>query len=403
MANLYQMKNQRIICKSEYKYFRTIKSFRQPMKKTVKRIMITTLIIIAVLTAATTIFLQFPQFGKLPSGARLEKIKNSPHYHEGAFQNLNETPTLTKGVSYYSVLKEFIFGDKPRVAPIDVIPSIKTNLFKLDPKQDVMIWFGHSSYFIQIDGKKILVDPVFSGAASPVSFLVKAFKGTDAYQVDDLPEIDYLCISHDHYDHIDYETLLKLKPKVKKVICGLGNGEHFEYWGYDKNIIFEKDWFEEIKLDSGFTVYTVPARHFSGRGLQRNQTLWTSFAFLAPTMKIYIGGDSGYDTHYSEARNKFGNFDLVILENGQYDKNWKYIHHMPEEVIQAAKDLGAKQLFPVHSSKFVLANHPWDEPLIRITELGKNTDLHMITPIIGEQINLKDLNQKFSHWWEGLR
>jgi L-ascorbate metabolism protein UlaG (beta-lactamase superfamily) len=370
--------------------------------KLIKKIMLTTLVIILVLFVAVYAFIQQPEFGRAPSGARLELIKKSPHYRDGSFQNLSLTPDLTEGVSYFSVMKDFIFSEKLRNKPTDTIPSVKTDLKHLDPQQDVIIWFGHSSYFMQIDGKKFLVDPVLSGAASPVAFTTRSFIGTDVYTPDDFPEIDYLLISHDHWDHLDYKTILALKPKVGKVITGLGTGEHFEYWGFDKNMVIEKDWNEQIELGEGFTIYTAPARHFSGRTFARNRAIWTSFVLIAPHYKLYIGGDSGYDTHFAEIGKKFGTFDLAILENGQYDKSWKYIHMLPDEVLKAAKDLNAKRLFPVHSSKFALGNHSWDEPLRKITELNQSLGIPLITPVIGQPVLLKDSTQTFKKWWEGL-
>jgi L-ascorbate metabolism protein UlaG (beta-lactamase superfamily) len=328
--------------------------------------MIITLFIIIVFSIFVFAFIQQPKFGKTPSGKRLERVKNSSNYKDGAFQNLHPTPIMVEGVSYFNTFKKFLFSDNDRVKPKNSIPSMKTDLLNLDHDKNILVWFGHSSYFIQIDGKNILVDPVLSGSASPVSFTTKAFKGTDRYTTDDIPEIDYLFITHDHWDHLDYETIMKLKPKIKIVICGLGVGEHFEYWGFKTNTIIEKDWNEKIDLNSGFTAYTKPARHFSGRSFKRNTSLWTAFVFQTPSYKIYIGGDGGYDTHFAEIGKTFGEFDLAILENGQYNNNWKYIHSFPEEVLQAAKDLRAKRLFPVHHSKFTLSLHPWDEPLIRI-------------------------------------
>lgn len=342
------------------------------------------------------------KFGKHPAGERLKQIKQSSNYKNGAFQNQSVTPDLTDGATYYSVTKEFLFGKNKRVKPIHAVPSTKTDLLNLNINENVLVWFGHSSYFIQLDGKRILVDPVLSGAASPFSFSVKAFKGTDRYTTDDIPEIDYLFISHDHYDHLDYKTIVKLKPKIKKVICGLGTGEHFEHWNYDANKIIERDWHEKISLNAGFIAHTVPSRHFSGRGLKRNQTLWTSYVLQTPTMQIFIGGDSGYDKHFAEIGKTFGSFDLAILENGQYDKSWKHIHLMPHEILLAAKDLNAKRILPVHSSKFALGNHAWDEPLKLITENNKSENLNIITPMIGEQVNLNDTMQQFSQWWSDL-
>lgn len=343
------------------------------------------------------------RFGKMPQGERLTKIKQSPNFRDGAFQNQSVTPQLTDGATYGKVMKEFLIGRPQRATPTDEIPSMKTDLLNLGRDENILVWFGHSSYFMQIDGKRILVDPVLSGSASPFSFMTKAFKGTDRYTTEDLPAIDYLFLSHDHYDHLDYKTIVKLTPKVNKVICGLGTGEHLEYWGYNHDKIIEKDWNETFVLDPGFFVHTVPARHFSGRWFKRNQALWTSFVLQTPGLRIFIGGDSGYDKHFAEIGNTFGGFDLAIMENGQYNKNWKHIHLMPNEILQAAKDLKAKRIFPVHSSKFLLGNHTWDAPLELITENNKTENLNIITPMIGEKVDLNNPDQLFSHWWKEVK
>lgn len=355
-----------------------------------------------IISSIAVLTLKQAKFGKMPSGERLARILKSPNFNNGSFQNQSITPVMAEDASYLSVGKDFLFGKKQRVTPVDVIPSTKTDLLELDKSKDILVWFGHSSYFMQIDGKRILVDPVFSGNASPFSFAVKAFKGTDRYTTDDIPDIDYLFISHDHWDHLDYETILRLRPRIRKVICAIGVGEDFEYWGFDKNSIFEIDWNDECNLDSGFVVNATSARHFSGRGFKRNQTLWTSFVLRTPTMNIFIGGDGGYDKHFAEIGKTFGPFDLAILENGQYDKNWKYIHLLPDDLVKAFKDLNARRLFTVHSSKFALGNHPWNEPLVKITAKSKVHNIALITPMIGEQVNLKDNNQEFAEWWQGI-
>jgi L-ascorbate metabolism protein UlaG (beta-lactamase superfamily) len=342
------------------------------------------------------------KFGKLPSGARLERLRRSPNYRNGSFQNRSHTPVLTDGVGFLDVGREFFFGKKVRVTPTGEIPSVRTNLFRLDRNRDVLVWFGHSSYFIQVDGKRILVDPGLSGNASPFSGSIKAFKGSNPFSADDIPEIDYLMITHDHWDHLDYETIIRLKPKIRKVICSLGVGENFEYWGYEKNIITELDWNEQVIPESGFVINALPARHFSGRTFRRNQTLWVSYALRTPSMNIYIGGDGGYDTHFSEIGKALGPFDLAILENGQYNKNWRYIHQLPDDVLKSFKDLNAVKLLPVHSSKFALATHPWDEPLATIARNCQESGVSLLTPMIGEVVNLKDNNQKFSRWWENV-
>lgn len=359
------------------------------------------LIILIILSAV--VFMQQIKFGKLPAKERLERIKKSSNYKNGSFNSQSPTPIMSEDVSYFTFIKESFFERNKRVSPVDEIPSVKTDLLNLDKNSDVLVWFGHSSYFMQIDGKKILVDPVLSGYASPFSFSVKAFKGTNNYTTNDIPEIDYLFISHDHWDHLDYETILKLKSKIKKVISGLGTGAHFEHWGYQKNTIIEMDWNEQIVLDTGFVVNAVPARHFSGRGLKRNQSLWTAFILQTPTIKIFIGGDGGYDKHFSEIGKTFGPIDLAIIENGQYNKNWKHVHLMPDEIVKTVNDLNAKRLFIVHSSKFALGNHSWDEPLIRASANSKQANIHLLTPMIGEVVYLKDSTQQFTEWWKNVR
>lgn len=366
-----------------------------------KKIMLIVLSIIAVLVLGVTLFMQTPRFGKHPKGDRLLQLEKSPNYKNGQFQNLSPTPMITEGASYWSMTLEFFTGKVKE--PQSLLPSTKTNLKALSPTEDVLVWMGHSSYFMQIGGKKVLVDPVFCGYASPVSFTTKAYAGSDVYTSDDIPDIDYLIITHDHWDHLDYKTIKALKPKIKQVICGLGNGAHFEHWRYESSQILERDWYESIQLDDGFQIHVTPARHFSGRGFKRNQALWASFVFVTPTTNIYIGGDSGYDKHFLEIGEKYGPFDLAILENGQYDKNWKYIHLMPGEHIKAANDLKVKTIFPVHSGKFTLGNHDWDEPLTKIVEYQGQDDLRILTPMIGEQVNLNDTNQQFTHWWRDVK
>jgi len=379
-----------------------VNNYKKFKMKILKKIMIISITIIGLIAAGVWFFMQHPKFGTLPDKNRIEAFQNSPNFKEGSFQNLHPTQMMTTDEPFVKQLYEFLFKKKPRLKPEDIIPSVKTNLSTLSADENSLVWFGHSSYFLLLDGKKILVDPVLSGAASPVSFLVKAFDGTDIYTATDIPEIDYLLITHDHWDHLDYETILELKPKIKQVFCGLGVGAHLEHWGYNPNIITEMDWGESKDAGNGFLIHSTPARHFSGRGLTRNKALWLSFVLQTPTTKIFIGSDSGYDTHFKSIGDQFGPFDLAILENGQYNQKWKYIHMFPAQGLQAAKDLKAKQLFPVHSGKFSLAEHPWDEPLSEIVRLNKNNQLRLLTPIIGEKVSLNDSLQKFTNWWEGL-
>jgi hypothetical protein len=246
-----------------------------------------------------------------------------------------------------------------------------------------------------------LVDPVFSGAASPIKATTRSFKGSDVYNVDDIPAIDYLFITHDHWDYLDYETVLKLKPKVKKIITSLGVGAHLESWGVAPEMLIEMNWGDKTELEAGFMVNNTSARHFSGRGFKRAQSLWSSFVFTTPTKKIFIGGDSGYGPHFKRIGAAFGPFDIAILECGQYDAHWKYIHMMPEETAQAAKDLNAKWLMPVHWGKFRLAKHAWDDSIKRVTVAAKKENVPIVTPMIGEKVYLR--NPVTGAWWEQVK
>ena len=370
--------------------------------KIFKKIMIVSLLFIVILAAWTFWFISQPQFGKAPTGKRLERIQKSPHYKNGRFDNLNLTPQLAEDTSMPEVMFKFLFGKTENLIPKQKFNFTKTDLKNLDPTENVYIWMGHSSYFIQIDGKKILVDPVFSGNASPFSFTTKAFHGADIYSAEDIPALDYLIISHDHWDHLDFKTVQKLKSKVKQVITGLGTGEHFEYWDYDPKNIVELDWGENFDLGNGFKVHAETARHFSGRGLKRDQAIWASFVFETPSQRIYIGGDSGYDDHFKKIGDKYGSFDLAILENGQYNKDWRYIHMMPGENIKAMKELNAKRMIPVHNSKFALAKHAWTEPLDKVLQMNTE-NLRIITPKIGEKVNWQDDTKVYEQWWKAYQ
>lgn len=359
--------------------------------------------ILAGLSLASFVVLSQSRFGKLPEGDRLKRIKLSPNYKDGEFQNQSSTPTFTGGESKLKMMSDLLFKKKVRVYPVDSIPSVKTDLKSLDAGKDYLVWFGHSSYFMQIEGKRILVDPVFSGNASPFRWMVKAFAGSNPYSAADMPDIDYLFITHDHWDHLDYKTIIELKPRIKKVICSLGVGAHLEYWGFESSSIVELDWYNSHSLNAGWMVHAAPARHFSGRGLKRNKTLWASFALKTPSLNIFIGGDGGYDLHFAEIGRRFGPFDLAILELGQYNKYWKNIHLMPSEIFTAANDLKARRMMPVHNSKFALSVHPWDEPLTEIAKQSKDYSILLVTPVIGEPVDIKDTTHVFPQWWKGLK
>ncbi|MDR1907466.1 MAG: MBL fold metallo-hydrolase [Holosporales bacterium] len=334
-----------------------------------------------------------PKFGCDPKGKRLERIKLSRNYKNDRFVNIQPFVVTQKR----PVLKTLCKLIKRRTKCDVVIPSTKTDLGALDLSENVLVWFGHSSYFIQISQKRIIVDPVLSKVSSPIPCFPQAFQGSTVYKPNDIPHVDYVIITHDHWDHLDYRTITKLN--FGKIICPLGVGAHLERFGIPEQNIIEMDWDECINIDD-FKFYCLTTRHWSRRGSHQNKTLWASFLVEAPnSFKTFIGGDGGYGPHFSEIGRKFGEIDLAILENGQYNKNWTQNHMHPQEVARAAEELNAKTLLPVHYAKFSLSTHKWNEPVQRICDISRNRKYRLITPMIGEKVELMNKDQTFSNWW----
>ena len=377
------------------------------MKKLFK-ILFYLLIIVIVFAISIYLFMKTPVFGALPSGKSLEKVKNSKNYIDGEFRNKEKTELLTDTKKTpIKRLLEFAFEKDPEgTVPKIALPSVKTDLKTLDPNEDLIVWFGHSSLFIQIAGKKILVDPVFSKYASPVPFSNKAFEGTNIYTVDDLPEIDILLITHDHYDHLDYPTVKKLKEKVAKVIVPLGVDAHLLRWGFDEEKIVTVDWDDEVTIDDNLKIYALETRHFSGREFSnRNQSLWVSYLieekYNDNLYRLFLSGDGGYSPRFKGFKEKFQNIDLAVMEAGQYNEEWALIHSLPEDIIKEVRDMEVTKLFPIHNSKFKLSKHPWDEPLRKLDDFTINTNIQLLTPMIGEKLYLHKENS-FKKWWENL-
>lgn len=352
--------------------------------------------------SACAIFNQ-AKFGRHPEGERLERVQASPNYRDGEFQNTVPTRNLIEGESSMKIMLTGLFATKVRLRPEAPLPTVKTDLASLDPGQDVLIWLGHSSYYIQLGGRRILVDPIFSDHGAPFSFINKIFPGTDLYSASEMPEIDYLLISHDHWDHLDYPTVSDMMPKVKVAVMPLGVGAHLEHWGYPKEKLLEGDWNTAMRFEDGFAIHVVPARHFSGRTLTRNKALWAGFVLETPRKRIFLSGDTGYGPHFADISRTFGRFDLVALDGGQYDRRWPLIHMTPEEAAQTAEELGADRFLLAHVGRFSIANHPWDEPFIRVVAASEGRSFQLLTPKIGEPVRLDDPEQSFTNWWEGVQ
>ena len=345
------------------------------------------------------IVLNLPVFGKLPQKERLRRIKSLATYADGEIKNLSLTPTKPADISYFQILANVLRGNEKGTPP-QALPHIVPDLTASDGFK--MTWFGHSSYLLQVEGKNILVDPVFSERTSPFQFLgTKRFEGTDFIQPEDFPAIDLLILTHDHYDHLDYSSILKFKAKTTHFLTSLGVGAHLQSWGIPSHQFTELAWGESASPIANISFTAVPARHFSGRRFKRNQSLWSSFVMQTKNNRIFIGGDSGYDYHFKEIGEKYGPFDLVLLECGQYNTMWPLIHMFPEQVVQAAIDLKAAALMPVHWGKFRLALHDWDDPIKRVVAKSEQHGIVLATPMLGESFYLNTMLPS-KKWWLDL-
>ncbi len=379
------------------------------MKRRLRTVLLLVLALVCGLSGVAYLFLTQDRFGRLPAGERLAFIEHSPHYADGEFRNFEPLPPMKSEGGFVGALLKYVFSSQEGVRPPRFLPTVQTDLSILDRNTDRVIWLGHSSYFVQFAGRRILIDPVFSTYASPLAFVNREFEGSGIYSADDMPEIDCLLISHDHWDHLDYPSIMALRSKVRRVICGLGVGAYFEAWGYSGERIHEQDWNTALELEGDFAVHVLPARHYSGRGVIGNKTLWVSFALTSPARRIFFSGDSGYGRHFAEIGERFGGFDLAVLDCGQYDERWRYTHMMPEDAAMAAGDLRAEALLPAHAGRFAIAYHAWDEPFKRLAAASRGKPYRLLTPMIGQPLeldggagNIRGARQAFSPWWEQL-
>jgi len=332
------------------------------------------------------VILSHPAFGVWRHVSK-ERIQASPNYRDGMFQNQEPTPQFTgDSASTRRTLWRFLTNKDSLRVPQNPIPAVKTDLKHLPTDSDWLVWFGHSSYLFCLDGKRYLVDPVLK-PEFPASMMLKAFPGTDIYRPEDLPDIDVLIVTHEHWDHMDYATLRDIRERVKQVFCPLGIADYLYYWGYTNEQITEMDWYEESAVSiqpSEVRITCLPSRHFSNRLLgKRNQTLWASFMVEAGGRKIYIGGDGGYDKRFAEIHERYGAVDLALLENGQYNANWKYIHTTPEDLEKVILDLQTKQVFTVHHGKYALSIHPWYEPDSVAHDIATKNNINLLDAPIG--------------------
>lgn len=332
-------------------------------------------------------FVSRDQNDPLITPERQARMEASPHYKDGKF--LPTTPHAPVKPKPSGMLDIF-FPEPGNQIPDAPISASMPDLSKIPPHEDVIVWLGHSSFYVQLSGKKILIDPMAAKYASPVPFIIKAFDGTDVFHAKDVPDgIDALILSHDHWDHLDYELTKEIEPKVKAVVTGLGNGGYYEKWGYPLSKIHEEDWGTRVDLDKDLSIWVLPTRHFSGRMLQRDITLFASFAIKAGNKTLYYSGDGGYDGRFVEIGKQFGSFDIAIMEDGQYNAiEWPTVHMLPEQSVKASEEIHAKTVIPCHNGKYNLARHNWKEPRERFAKAAEGKDFKLIMPQIGEIVKV---------------
>ena len=284
-----------------------------------------------------------------------------------------------------------------RVPPFD-IPTKQIDIEKFE-SADSIVWLGHSTILGRIDGITFIVDPMFSHRASPVGFAgPKRFEGS-LIDIEKLPKIDVILITHNHYDHLDKSSILHLAENVKSIYLPLDNKEILTCWGIEGENIKEFDWYEELQVGEVMFAF-APTQHFSGRGLtDRNDCLWGSWVLKGTKSSVYISGDSGYNSHFKAIGEKYGAFDVACVECGAYNDSWSEVHMLPEQSVQAAQDLRAQVMLPMHWAGFNLSTHAWDEPITRALKHATEIKQDTITPMIGEVVHFHEDYPK-ELWWK---
>lgn len=374
------------------------------MKRIFKMIAISIISLVALFIIGVLLFTNLsPEFGSGSTGERLERMRSSSYYANGKF--INSVPTV-QGLKDWkdipSVMYKFIKKESNQMPdweiPVNKIDSI--SITKTPDSLTRLTWFGHSAFLLEMDGKKILIDPMLGDVPSPVSFMAnKRFNSDLPIAIEKLPKIDAIIISHDHYDHLDYGSITALKDKTDQFFVPLGVGAHLEGWEVPASSITELEWWESAKLDN-ISLTAAPARHFSGRGLgDANSTLWASWVIKGKKDNIFFSGDSGYFDGFKEIGDRFGPFDIAMVECGQYNDMWADIHMIPEESAQVGLDVRAKTIMPIHWGAFKLSLHTWTDPVERITKKAKELGVNVTTPEIGATFTVNGESYPEGQWW----
>lgn len=325
----------------------------------------------------------------------------SPHFHDGVFANLEPPSATTMGREQMRLIAWEMLGNRGGSRPSAPIPLAAPGIFDSDPSRLAVSWFGHSTALVEIDGYRVLTDPVWSERCSPSHVVGPQRLHPPPIQLEGLPAVDAVVISHDHYDHLDIDTIMALaRTQRAPFFVPLGVGAHLRAWGISEHRIVELDWNQSAKVDE-LTVVCLPARHFSGRFLDRNTTLWASWGFIGPTHRAYFGGDTGYTKSFAQIGVDHGPFDLTLLPIGAYNPAWPDVHMNPEDAVQAHLDIteaGSGLLVPIHWGTFRLAPHPWGEPVERLLAAAEPAQIKVAVPAPGQRIDAA-APANSNPWW----
>ncbi|MDO6765478.1 MBL fold metallo-hydrolase [Agarivorans sp. 1_MG-2023] len=321
---------------------------------------------------------------------------------DGKYQNSQASPANS---SAWGILWRYVTERRVDATPTKAIPVLPLTAAALDAlpvEQDSVIRFGHSSVYMLVGGQRWLIDPVFSQRTSPFSFIGPKRFHQPPLNLNELDNIDGVLISHDHYDHLDKYSIGLLKDKVKHFVVPEGVDQHLIDWGVKPERIQSLRWWQSAEFGE-LSITATPTQHFSGRGLfDGNQTLWASYVIDSPHKRIFFSGDSGYFDGFKQIGERFGPFDLTMMETGAYDKDWSAVHMTPEQTLQAHLDLRGQAMMPVHNATFDLAFHSWYEPLERISALSQQAGVELVTPKIGEVFKVGQ-HQPTEAWWRDLK
>ena len=343
--------------------------------------------IVLLLVIAAVLVLSMPVFGGKATGERLTRMKANPHYRDGAFVN-DIPPASYTWADVKALAAGQLFGDEQRTPPAP-LPMVKVDAqaLKAGPPSAGLraFWIGHASVYIELEGVRLLVDPIFSDYASPFDIGPKRFQ-PPPIALADLPSIDAVLITHDHYDHLDMPTVQQLMQRGTVFMVPLGIGAHLQAWGVPPAQIQEFEWWQEMPL-RGLRIVSTPSRHYSGRALRdKNATLWTSWSVIVAKHRFYVSGDTGYSDHFARIGERFGPFDMSFIKIGAYGPGapWLDIHMSAEDAVRAHRDVRARRMFPVHWGTFNLAFHDWNEPVQRALAAAAASQVEMVTPRLGE-------------------